>query len=279
MKHAAKTRALRWVVAAAFALSALSACSEDPSDPRNGGDLQALPTLPIPEVRATIVLAGAGESAREARALVRGQFQRIGLEFGRMAGMMRSYQTMRYAPTAPGEWAADTTGGYPDCRSQILVEQHDDLLDWSWLWWGTCESTGQVSAFKISEMATSLDAQQGALDELWALGGPKHWRLEWTVESSNDQWRLFTRETTPPALLVHLDVREATAGGVYDMTRTDDYRWHAEVRDSGASGDFELYRWDAAASEWDLAEVVHWAGDGGSWTTHPVFGASIERSW
>ncbi len=103
--------------------------------------------------------------------------------------------------------------------------------------------------------------------------------FEWTVDSSINEWRLFTRETIPPTLLVSLDIEEQSAGGVYDLTRTEDFRWHAELRDDGASGDFELYRWDAAANEWDLAEVVHWTANGGSWTTHPLFGAAIERDW
>ncbi len=261
-----------------------SACSKDPASPEpTRGDSASLPTLPSPDVVPAVPFPATSDGAREARAFVRGQLQRVNLEFSRMAGILRSYRAIPYESITENEWLADTTDGSRACRSYFAVTRAGASLRWQWMSTGACG--GQSAAYPLSEIASSLDGRRGSLDEHWAAGVfggryQKYGRLEWAVEPTSAQWRLFSRETTPSTRLVSFDQGPGENSTVaLELSRTAEYRWVLEASADSASGEFHLYRWDADGSEWDESDDVRWNGRHGSWVSRPVDGESEERIW
>lgn len=273
-----------WLLLFVFAALTASACSKDPASPEPArGESAPLPTLPSPDVVPAVEFPATSDQAREARTFVRGQLQRVNLEFSRMAGILRSYRAIPYESIAENEWLADTTDGSRACRSYFAVTHAAASLRWQWVSTGAC--VGQAEAYPLSEIASSLDGRSGSLDEHWAAGVfggriQKYGRVEWAIEPTSAQWRLFSRETTPSTLLVSFDQQSGENGrAAHELSRTAEYRWELGASADSASGEFRLYRWNADASEWDESDDVRWTGRHGSWVSRPVDGPAVERTW
>ncbi|MFN8548252.1 MAG: hypothetical protein U0527_09910 [Candidatus Eisenbacteria bacterium] len=268
----------------ALILSALSfACSKSTSKPADlATPASPIPALPSPITNRVLHLAAPNETAVAARTFVRGQLQRVQLEFSSFAQRLSTFESMDYEETPRGDWIATVNGGQVGCITGYLVRRVDDELLWRCFWDGTCGLEEPADSIDQRTLLTTLDGKIGRLDEYWLEGPgrviPSTRRVEWEVLASSATWRIFSRETDPPTLSVSL-TEAGDAEPSLELRHEASYRWNLYGRWDGGVGRFALHRWSAAPSRWELSDSLWWDGDHGAWIAHPATGSPSTRSW
>lgn len=259
------------------------ACSNDPSKPTETlHDASPIPTLPSPVKPRVLQLTAPNETAVAARTFLRGQLQRVQLEFSSFAQRLSTFESMEYEETSRGDWLATLNGGRVGCITGYLVTRIDDGLLWRCFWDGICGFEHPADSLDQRTLLTTLDGLEGRLDEYWIEGPnsvtPSTRRVEWEVSPSRESWRVLTRSTDPPSLSVSL-TEEGGAEPRLELLHAGGYRWVLHGRLDASVGRFALHRWRDATHEWELSDSLAWEGEHGSWIAHPITGSPTTRSW
>lgn len=277
--------AVRWIVG--FALLTAVGCGESSSPPTSPDpsteQVERLPRLPRPTVQTELFVGAANDTARAARSVIRGQVQRVNLEFGRAAQAIQSLSAKPYQEIASGEFLFEQSGGTVGCVSSFRVAPTAGALLWTWNNEGLCGES-LLTPREIWRLQTSLDGSIGQFDELWieSPGGPGRAhdaRVTWEITPSRSEWRSLLRSSAPEHFVARFSSEaEGDDRTRYELERAATFRWRLSLSRDGRSGSFRRFDWSPAA-DWRERESIVWSPDHGTWTLISTTGVPQVTSW
>lgn len=271
------------VVALAFAVGCgESDPSSAPPDPQVE-QIERLPRLPRPEVQTELFVGATNDTARAARSVVRGQVQRVNLEFGRATQAIQSLRAKPYQEIAPGEFLFEQSGGTVGCVSSFRVAPSAGALLWTWNNEGTCGES-LFTPREIWRLQTALDGSTGQFDELWiespgSPGRAHDTRVTWAITPARSEWQSLLRSSTPERLVARFSSEPEGADLTrYELERAATFRWTLLLSRDGLTGSFRRFDWSPAA-DWRERESIDWLRDHGTWTLISTTGVPQATSW